>query len=228
MSPRKEQEAAPKRRKASRKGGGAPKGGRAAAAKKKAAARTDGPVASPDDAVVPSPSAPGAVPTPVEPEAPSVEDAPLTVPFDQIVVFYLDGQRYALPIDRVQEIQQIVALKEVPDPASAVLGMIDLRGAVVPVIDLRALLGLPREELGLDTPMVICEAGGQLLALVVDEVQDVVALPAGCLRRPSSIHSLADRMIGVCRMDDDLVFLLDIDALFPRDAMRGALGGGAS
>jgi purine-binding chemotaxis protein CheW len=101
---------------------------------------------------------------------------------DEVVAFFLGGQRYALPIERVQEIQQIVALSEVPEIDEAVVGMVNLRGEVIPVVDGRRLIGLPVEPYTLETPMVICHYEGKLVALVVDEVQDVLGLPAGCLQ----------------------------------------------
>lgn len=132
---------------------------------------------------------------------------------DRAVAFYLAGQRYALPIDRVQEIQQIVAFSEVPSGGMGVVGMINLRGSVIPAIDLRRLVGLPPEEYHLETPMVICRMKGQLVALVVDEVEDVIELPAGCLQAAPPVHALSSKMIGVARLPEGLLYLLDIDLL---------------
>lgn len=140
---------------------------------------------------------------------------------EQVVAFFLGGQRYALPIDRVQEIQQIVAFSEVPSGGSGVVGMVNLRGSVIPAIDLRRLVGLPGEEYVLETPMIICRVRGQLVALIVDEVQDVIQLPDGCLQAAPPMHSLSSKMIGVCRLDDGLVYLLDLDLL-----MAGSFGMG--
>lgn len=129
------------------------------------------------------------------------------------VTFFLSGQRYALPIDRVQEIQQIVAFSEVPGGTSGVVGMVNLRGRVIPAVDLRRLLGLTSEEYTLETPMIICRIHDQLVALVADEVQDVVELPLGSLQEAPAMHSLAAKMLGVARMDDGLIYLLDLDQL---------------
>lgn len=137
------------------------------------------------------------------------------VPVDRIVLFTLDEQTYALPIDRVQEIQQLVVPTELPDVSPALLGLINLRGTVIPAIDLRLLLGLKPAAYGLETPMVIARTGESLVALVVDQVEDVVALPEECLQSPSKVYALADRMLGVCRMGSGLAFLLDMDKLIP-------------
>lgn len=158
------------------------------------------------------------------------DDAVPVVSSDRMVVFFLDGQHYAFPIDRVQEIQQIVAFTDVPDDRGVVLGMVTLRGSVVPLLDLRALVGLPARPFTLETPMIICRHAGSLVAIIVDEVEDVAMLSAGCLQRPSKLHALADRMLGVCRMDAGLVFLLDLDMLLPHGEILPATpaAGGAS
>lgn len=131
----------------------------------------------------------------------------------RVVAFFLGGQRYAFPIERVQEIQQIVAFSEVPGGASSIVGMVNLRGDVIPAIDLRKLVGLPVQEYTLDTPMIICRLDQQLVALIADEVQDVFELPEGCVQPAHSMHSVAVKMTGVARMDDGLIYVLDLDAL---------------
>jgi chemotaxis signal transduction protein len=137
----------------------------------------------------------------------------ISVGFDRIVAFHLAGQRYAVPIDVVQEIQQIVAFSEVPTSGGTVVGMINLRGTVIPAVDARALIGLAGEEYHVDTPMIICRVHGRLVAVIVDEVDDVVVMPGDCLQKAPAMHDLASKMIGVCRMENDLVYLLDIEAL---------------
>jgi purine-binding chemotaxis protein CheW len=134
----------------------------------------------------------------------------------EVVVFLLGDQRYALPIEAVQEIQQIVAMNEMPDSTPGVVGMINLRGAVIPAVDVRLLLGMEPRGYGLQTPMVIAKVSGGLVALLVDEVEDVATLPEGCLQPPDGIYEMADRLIGVCRLDAGLIFLLDPDRLIVR------------
>ena len=140
---------------------------------------------------------------------------------DRVVAFMLGGQRYGLPIDCVNEIQQIVAFTDVPEDGSAVIGMVNLRGNVIPAVDMRRLVGLEEAERTLETPMIIVRTDGQVVSLIVDEVQDVVDLPDGCLQAPPPLHALAPKMIGVCPMPDGLINLLDIDALLAVDTLRG-------
>lgn len=131
----------------------------------------------------------------------------------RVVAFHLGGQRYALPLERVREIQQIVAFSAVPSGQTGVVGMVNLRGQVIPALDMRRLVGLEPIEYSLETPMVIAEVRGDLLALIVDEVQDVFELPSECLQTTPTLHQLSASMLGVARLDDGLVYILDIDQL---------------
>jgi purine-binding chemotaxis protein CheW len=130
-----------------------------------------------------------------------------------VVAFSAAGQRYALPVESVEEVQQIVALSEVPNASAGIVGMIDLRGRIIPAVDLRRLLGLPKTEYTLQTPMVVCRAGSQPVALLVDSVEDVLGLPADCFQAPPAMHPLALKMLGVARLDDGLAYVLDAKLL---------------
>jgi purine-binding chemotaxis protein CheW len=163
-------------------------------------------VVVPDDELVPSDSILTYAP------AELVDDGEDAVVVDQMIAFHLAGQRYGLPIDSVQEIQQIVSFSK-QSGSGAVVGMVNLRGEVIPAIDMRALLGLERLEYHVNTPMIIGRTHQGLVALVVDEVEDVITLPLDCVAVPPKLHNLADRMIGVCRLGTDLVYLLDVERL---------------
>lgn len=163
-----------------------------------------------------APEAPA--PAPQAAPEPRVEPLPETDRFagiERIVVFMLEGQRYGLPIAVVQEIQQIVALSEIPDESGAVVGVINLRGAVVPVMDLRRMLGMAQKDYDLQTPMVFVRSPRGMVSLVVDEVEDVVEVPEGSMQSASEVFALADRLVGVCRLDSGPVFVMDIERLVP-------------
>ncbi|MHB9005260.1 MAG: chemotaxis protein CheW [Coriobacteriia bacterium] len=146
------------------------------------------------------------------PDETAVDDVVGATVVDQMIAFHLAGQRYGLPIDSVQEIQQIVSFSQ-QNGSGAVVGMVNLRGEVIPAIDVRSLLGLEHLDYNVNTPMIICRSEQGLVALVVDEVEDVITLPFDCVAVPPKLHNLADRMIGVCRLGTDLVYLLDVERL---------------
>lgn len=149
---------------------------------------------------------------------------------DRAITFRLDDQLYGMPISVVQEIQQIAELQPLPDEDPALVGLIDLRGTVVPVLDLRVLVGLVRKPYSLETPMIFCRSRDHLVCLVVETVEDVVDLASCSIQPPSSLYSLADRMLGVCRLPQGLVLLLDIEKLIPGAALAIAdqMGGGVA
>ena len=151
----------------------------------------------------------------INPELPdeAAEDQAVCEVVQRVVAFFLGGQRYALPIERVREIQQIVAFSEVPAGGTGVVGMVNLRGQVIPAVDLRLLVGMEPKEYTLETPMVITDVDGDAVAMLVDEVQDVFELPFGCMQDAPALHQLSSKMIGVARLDDGLVYVLDIDRL---------------
>ena len=146
--------------------------------------------------------------TPVE----VVEVVPTCDLVEQAVAFSLDGQRYALPLADVQEIQHLVAFSGGATDG-AVLGMIDLRGEIVPAVDMRMLFGLPMASFTLETPMVVCRSSRGLVALLVDGVDDVLLLNDECILEPPALHELAPKMLGVARLDSGLVYLLDLNAV---------------
>jgi len=154
-----------------------------------------------------------------EPQAVPNDDAGVCVLIERAVVFNLGSQRYGIPIDRVKEIQQIVAFSDVPADGLGVVGMVNLRGEVIPAVDVRRLVGMDDRPYTLETPMIITRSGVHVVALIVDDVEDVVQLPEGCLQATSPMHALSSKMLGVCRLDDGLVYLLDVDRLLAEGLM---------
>ncbi len=145
-----------------------------------------------------------------------------TVLTDRVLVFGIADQRYALPIDRVQEVQRICAFAA-DGFGGSVVGMVDLRGSVIAAVDVHALLGLGPGDLTLDTQMVIFAVDGDLVALLVDRVDDVFVLPEGSLRSAPKRHELAAKTLGVMGSGDELVLVLDMASLLAdADALAGA------
>jgi purine-binding chemotaxis protein CheW len=159
------------------------------------------------------------LPSQVPPTEDLSADEPIAIDdfglISRMVVYFVDGQRYALPIEVVQEIQQIVALSEIPDDSGSVVGVINLRGEVVPAMDIRRILGLSTSEYGLQTPMIFTRTPRGLVAMIVDEVEDVVEVPEGCMQQASAGYDLADKLLGVCRLDERMIFVFDIERLVP-------------
>lgn len=129
-----------------------------------------------------------------------------------VVAFTLAGERYGLRIEDVQEIQQIVALSGVHS-GGAVVGMLDLRGEVIPALDVRHLVGLPAQPYSLQTPMLIARGSEGPVALLVDEVHSVVAVPEDAMQPAPTLHAMRGILVGVARVEDGLITIVDLDLL---------------
>lgn len=131
----------------------------------------------------------------------------------RIVVFRLEGREFALPLDSVAEVQRMVAITPVPEAPAWLAGVISLRGQMVPVMDLRTRLGLPQQAAALDTRIIVTQAGGRLVGLVADRVEEVLALPDCSVEVPDDLAGGEHAISGVARPSDRLILVLDLDRL---------------
>jgi purine-binding chemotaxis protein CheW len=104
-----------------------------------------------------------------------------------LIVLELDGRPFALPVDHVNEVLRMVAITPLPDAPEWVAGAVNVRGDVVPVIDLRTRLGLQRRTYRLDTPIFVVTVFGRRMGVVPDAAVEVVELPAASLDDPDEL-----------------------------------------
>ncbi|HZT07625.1 MAG TPA: chemotaxis protein CheW [Chloroflexota bacterium] len=130
-----------------------------------------------------------------------------------VVCFELAGESYAADIGHVREIIRRQDIAPIPRAPDFVEGMTNLRGRVLPVVDLRRLLGFPPGEITRRSRILIVEFGGQLLGAIVDAVTQVVRLPSSSLEPPSRVVSRVETayMRGVAALGESLVVVLDVD-----------------
>jgi purine-binding chemotaxis protein CheW len=140
------------------------------------------------------------------------------------VCFSLDRQLYGLPIHDVQEVLCQFDIEPVPGAASEVLGVINLRGTVVTVVDLRRRLGVPAPAADADTRIVVIEHDGERFGLLVDRVADVRKVVDGAVKPAPDVGAGAGqvRVHGVYTRDGDLLTLLDTASLIQRRALADA------
>jgi purine-binding chemotaxis protein CheW len=133
----------------------------------------------------------------------------------QYVVFRLEGQRYAAPIDVVREVTYMTPITRLPNTPSYVDGVMDLRGEILPVINLRARLGMPAREDSSETRLMILNLGAHSSALVVDGVEHVINLSEEQIVPPDAgiILPGQEYVRGTVRAMDSLVVILDLDRL---------------
>lgn len=142
-----------------------------------------------------------------------------------VVTFRLAGQEFAVPVGDVIEVVRMVAVTPLPDGVPWVVGVLNYRGRVVPVVDARVRLGLPRRAPGLDTPILIVAAGDRAAGLVVDSALEVLALPDGALAPPGEYRA-TEAVSGVARQGRRLILLVDVERLVAGDGESPWSGGG--
>ncbi len=133
--------------------------------------------------------------------------------FTEFVTFSVAGQMFGLPIARVQDVFKPARITPVPLAGAEIAGVLNLRGRIVTVIDMRRRLDMKRREAN-DAPMAIgIESRGELFGLIIDAVGEVLRLPAAD-REPNPVNldrKLATLSAGVYRLEGQLFVVLDVD-----------------
>jgi purine-binding chemotaxis protein CheW len=135
----------------------------------------------------------------------------------RFVVFRLDEQRYALPLGAVERIVHAVEVTALPDGPAIVLGVIDMAGRVLPVLDLRGRFGLPQRAIGPADQLLIAQAGPRTVALVVDEAQGVIECPGSEIVGSAQIVPGLAQIQGVVMLPDGLVLIQDVEQFLSLD-----------
>jgi purine-binding chemotaxis protein CheW len=131
----------------------------------------------------------------------------------QLVSFKIGDEEFGVDILKVQEINRMIDVTRVPNAPDYVDGVINLRGKVIPVIDLRSRLGIPRIEHDKNTRIIVVELSGKIVGFVVDAVSEVLRIPKSVTEPPPELASgvNADYITAVGKLDDRLLTLLDLD-----------------
>jgi purine-binding chemotaxis protein CheW len=131
-----------------------------------------------------------------------------------LVVFELDDREFALPVQDIAEILPMVLITPVPEVPSWVVGVVNLRGRVIPIVDLRTRLGMDPRPPELNTPILVAEQGTSKLGLIADAVRDVVELSEDALEPPAELGAgethHPDAVSALGRVDDRLIVVLDL------------------
>lgn len=138
----------------------------------------------------------------------------------QLCAFVVGGEEYVIDIMRITEIIQPQRITPVPHAPEYIEGVIHLRGAIVPVVDLRRRLAVPATAPTKKSKYVICTVGGRRVGLVVDAVTERLRLPRSSLRRaPALLARGGPRFfLGVCGPAERLKLLLNVKALLESSA----------
>jgi purine-binding chemotaxis protein CheW len=134
---------------------------------------------------------------------------------DEFLTFGLGAEQYAIDILRVREIRAYSPVTRIANAAPSMLGIFDLRGAIVPVFDMRLLLGMPAAAPGGNPVVIILDIDGRPAGIVVDMVRTVVALKTDAVKPlpAASSHADAGWFRGAASLDDGMLVVLDITRL---------------
>jgi len=139
----------------------------------------------------------------------------LNNPITQWVTFFLDNEKYGIKVMQVQEVLRMTEIAPVPGASHYVLGIINLRGNVVTVIDSRKRFGLQEKEADDSTRIVIIEAGDNVVGILVDSVAEVVDLRANDIETAPNVGTdeSSKYIQGVSSVSDELLILVDVNKL---------------
>jgi purine-binding chemotaxis protein CheW len=140
----------------------------------------------------------------------------------QFLTFTLQGEEYGIEILRVQEIKGFSKIRPIPNAPSYVKGVLNLRGTVVPVLDLRARFGMAEAEYNQFTVIIVVSVGSKVVGLVVDAVSDVLNITKDQVEETPEIAGDMDSSFfhGMGKVGEKLVLLLDIDRLIGGETLR--------
>ncbi|HVT04541.1 MAG TPA: chemotaxis protein CheW [Thermoanaerobaculia bacterium] len=142
-------------------------------------------------------------------------------PFVPLVIFRLDGERYALPLAGVERIVRAVEVTPLPSAPAIVLGAINVGGSVLPVLDIRRRFLLPEREIGPDDQFLIARTSSRVVVLVIDEAQEIIEPRQADIIASERIVPGMEQFQGVVKLDDGLVLIHDLETFLSLDDARG-------
>lgn len=145
----------------------------------------------------------------------------------QLVVFSLGKEEYGVPIDQVREINRFAEITQVPKAPTSVLGVINLRGHVIPVISLRQRFGFPEKPADAASRIVVSDVAGQTAGFVVDSVTEVLRLSDGSIEpAPQTTNTVDSAFIqGIGKLEDRMVIVLDLEQVFTFGGLTQVVNG---
>jgi len=156
----------------------------------------------------------------VDTSAPAVTQEGWTAVGGKFLTFLLGDEEYGVEVLKVRELLGILDITVVPHTREYVRGVINLRGKVIPVIDLRTKFGLPPVKYNDQTCIVVVDVG-TLMGIIVDTVREVHDIPTRDIQPPPRLDSSVDAafILGMGKIHDDVKILLDIDRVLNGDEL---------
>ncbi len=137
----------------------------------------------------------------------------------QLVSFRIGNEEFGVDILKVQEINRMLDVTSVPNAPEYVDGVINLRGKVIPILNLRRRFGMERRERDKDSRIVVVEIAGKTIGFVVDAVNEVLRIPKSVTEPPPPIVAgiQSDYVTAVGKLEGRLLILLDLERVLSAD-----------
>jgi len=148
---------------------------------------------------------------------------------NQFLTFQLGDELYGVDILRVQEIKGYTTVTKIPNTPDYIKGVLNLRGTIVPIVELRTTFGMPTIDYTMFTVIVVVVVRDRIMGLVVDSVSDVLNISKKDIQAPPEFGTKVDVSVlsGIGKSGDKLVALLDIDRLLIDPAIEEAVAAAA-
>ena len=154
-------------------------------------------------------------PTHEAPSATAQRGGPSNARAGEFLTFRLGGEEYGIDILKVQEIRSYEQPTRIANAPAFVKGVVNLRGVIVPIIDLRLKLGCDSAEMNGFTVVIVLNVRGRIVGAVVDSVSDVLELPADAMKPAPQMNTAVDTsfITGIANVGERMLILMDIEAL---------------
>jgi len=133
----------------------------------------------------------------------------------QLVTFKIGNEEFGINILLVQEIIKMLQITKIPNTPEYVEGIINLRGKIIPVVDLRSRLGMNKKDMNKDSRVIVVEVDNKTIGFIVDSVNEVIRIPANITEPPPELITGVDSeyIKSVGKLEDSLLILIDIEKI---------------
>ena len=140
----------------------------------------------------------------------------------QLVSFKLGKEEFGVDILKVQEINRMLEITEMPNSPDFVEGIVNLRGRIIPVIDLKKRLNMPTTEHDNSTRIIVVELNGSTVGFIVDEVSEVLRIESRITEPPPAMVAGidSDYITAVAKLEDRLLILLDLNKVLSQEEVK--------
>ena len=136
---------------------------------------------------------------------------------DQIVTFSLDHRLYALPLKSVVRVIHALYISSLPKAPAIICGIINVKGQIIPVVDVRKRFGFASREIECDDQLIIANTGKRTIALIVDEVNEILAVDAKQFLSTTNSMPYAGYIGGIAKIQDEMVLIYDLEQFLNLD-----------